>query len=280
MPILDDTRYKFTNSDFEFIRKLIEEHAGINLSSAKRELVYARLSRRLRLLNINSFSEYCARIKNGDEEELINCINSITTNVTYFFREDHHFEFLEKQIIPSFLEPGSPQSVNKRLRIWSAGCSTGEEPYSIEITLRKFRQLDSWDTRVLATDLSTKVLNIAQEGVFKLNQAEKMPEEALRRWFKKSNLNDSIKIKPELRQRIYFKHLNLNKTWKMKGPFDVIFCRNVVIYFDKETQKILFNRFADLLSDNGYLIIGHSETLNGISDRYRLISRTIYSKIK
>ena len=278
MTILEDTRYKFTDADFRFISQLIDSHAGIQLNSTKKELVYARLSRRLRLLNFDNFRDYCQLIKDGDEQELKNCIDAITTNVTFFFREIHHFEYLENAIIPSFLSPDSPQSVRKRLRVWSAGCSTGEEPYSIEIVLRNFPELDRWDTRILATDLSTKVLGIAEQGIYKYSQVEHISGQNLKRWFKKNSTNDSIKVKQELKQRIYFKRLNLNSVWTLKGPFDVIFCRNVVIYFDKETQKMLFNRFADLLSDNGFLIIGHSETLNGISDRFTLVSRTIYRK--
>lgn len=280
MPIIEQTRYEFTDTDFAYIRKLIEENAGINIDQEKRELVYARLSRRIRALDLKSFRQYCKRIEDGDHYELINCIDAITTNVTYFFRENHHFEFLSEVIIPSLIY-NSPQSGKRRLRIWSAGCSTGEEAYSIEIVLRQFRELDTWDVRVLATDLSTNVLKVAREGIYRRSQVENVTKENLRKWFRKNTRDKNlVKVNQKLKRRIYFKHLNLNQAWKINGPIDVIFCRNVVIYFDKETQKRLFDRFADILSENGYLIIGHSETMFGVSDRFEMVSRTIYTKIR
>lgn len=280
MSIIEQTRYEFTDTDFDYIRKLIAENAGININQGKRELVYARLSKRLRALELNSFREYCRRIEDGDHYELVNCIDAITTNVTYFFRENHHFEFLSEVILPSFITD-SPQSLKRRLRIWSAGCSTGEEAYSIEIILRQFRELDNWDVKILATDLSTNVLEVARDGIYRRSQVENVTKENLRKWFRKNTHDKNlIKVKKELKRRIYFKHLNLNQAWKINGPIDVIFCRNVVIYFDKDTQKRLFDRFADILSDNGYLIIGHSETMFGVSDRFNMVSRTIYTKIR
>lgn len=280
MPVPEPTRYVFTDKDFNFIRKLIADNAGININQGKRELVYARLTKRLRALELNSFRQYCRRIEEGDNHELINCIDAITTNVTYFFRENHHFEFLSDCILPSFISD-SPQSRKKRLRIWSAGCSTGEEAYSIEIILRQFSEFDYWDTKILATDLSTNVLRIAKEGIYRRSQIENVTKDNLRKWFRKNSQDRNlVKVRPELKRRIYFKRLNLNQEWKIKGPIDVIFCRNVVIYFDKDTQKRLFDRFADILSENGFLIIGHSETMFGISDRFKMVSRTIYKKCR
>jgi len=280
MSFPEQTRYVFTDKDFNFIRKLIAENAGININQGKRELVYARLSKRLRALELKTFRQYCKRIEEGDNLELVNCIDAITTNVTYFFRENHHFEFLSDVILPSFISD-SPQSRKRRLRVWSAGCSTGEEAYSIEIILRQFKEIDNWDTKILATDLSTNVLNIAREGIYRRSQVENVTKENLKKWFRQNAQDKNlIKVTRDLKRRIYYKHLNLNQPWKIKGPIDIIFCRNVVIYFDKDTQKRLFDRFADILSENGFLIIGHSETMFGISDRFKLVSRTIYKKLK
>ena len=272
--------YKFTDSDFNFISKLITGHTGIRLGSTKRELVYARLTKRLRTLGLHTFQEYCDLLRNGDQHELINCINAITTNVTTFFREIHHFEFLQRTVLPELVRQKN-QTVMPRVRVWSAGCSTGEEPYSIEIVLREQPAMQRWNVRTLATDLDTHVLEGAQQGLYDIKQLEKVSAERCKRWFRMgSGKNDQqVSVVPELRERIRFRQLNLKETWPMRGPFDVIFCRNVVIYFDKEMQKLLFNRFADILTPTGYLFIGHSESLFGITDRFRVAGRTIYQKV-
>ena len=274
------SRFNFTDNDFNYISSLINEHAGIRLISAKRELVYARLAKRLRALGLNTFREYCDLLRDGDAQELIQCINAITTNVTTFFREIHHFEYLQQTVLPALIEQKG-RTAMPRLRIWSAGCSSGEEPYSIEIVLREQAALQRWDVRILATDLDTHILERAKTGHYHINQLEKVSPERCKRWFRvgKGNNANLVSIVPELRERIRFRQLNLKDHWPMRGPFDVIFCRNVVIYFDKEMQKKLFNRFADMLSVNGYLFIGHSESLFGISDRFKVAGRTIYRKI-
>jgi chemotaxis protein methyltransferase CheR len=276
----DFTRFDFTDNDFNYISNLINEHAGIRLISTKRELVYARLSKRLRALGLNTFHEYCDLLRDGDAQELIHCINAITTNVTTFFREIHHFEFLEKTVLPALIEHKG-RTPMPRLRIWSAGCSSGEEPYSIEIVLREQAALQRWDVKVLATDLDTHILERANTGHYDVKQLEKVSPERCKRWFRMGTGNNTnlVCVAPELRERIRFRQLNLKNEWPMRGPFDVIFCRNVVIYFDKEMQKKLFNRFADMLTPNGYLFIGHSESLFGISDRFKVAGRTIYQKI-
>ena len=274
------SHYKFTDSDFNFISKLITGHTGIRLGSTKRELVYARLTKRLRALGLHTFQEYCDLLRDGDQHELINCINAITTNVTTFFREIHHFQFLEQTVLPELVRQKN-QTVMPRVRVWSAGCSTGEEPYSIEMVLREQPAMQRWNVRILATDLDTHVLEGAQQGLYDIKQLEKVSAERCKRWFRMgSGKNDQqVSVVPELRERIRFRQLNLKETWPMRGPFDVIFCRNVVIYFDKEMQKLLFNRFADILTPTGYLFIGHSESLFGITDRFRVAGRTIYQKV-
>ena len=272
--------FSFTYNDFKYISNLLNDHAGIRLGTTKRELVYARLSKRLRALGMQTFGEYCDLLRDGDAQELTHCINAITTNVTTFFREIHHFEFLEKTVLPALIEQKGSTAM-RRLRIWSAGCSSGEEPYSIEIVLREQAALQSWDALVLATDLDTHILEQANKGHYNVKQLEKVSPERCKRWFRAGTGNNAnlVRVVPELRERIRFRQLNLKNKWPMRGPFDVIFCRNVVIYFDKEMQKKLFNRFADILAPNGYLFIGHSESLFGISDRFEVAGRTIYKKI-
>jgi len=274
------SRYTFTDSDFKFISSLINQHTGIRLGSTKQELVYARLTKRLRALGLQTFRDYCDLLRDGNQQELINCINAITTNVTTFFREIHHFEFLEQTVLPDLIRQKS-HTVMPRVRFWSAGCSSGEEPYSIEMVLREQPELTRWNVRVLATDLDTHVLERAQQGIYDIKQLEKVSLERRRRWFRLgTGKNDNqVSVVPELRDRIRFRQLNLKDTWPMRGPFDVIFCRNVVIYFDKEMQKKLFHRFADMLAPDGYLFIGHSESLFGICDRFKVAGRTIYQKI-
>lgn len=251
---------------------------GIVLSDAKKDMVYSRLARRVRQLGLTSFNAYCGLVQDDsvNAEELVHLTNAITTNLTSFFRESHHFDYLSASIIPELRDRNR---TNKRIRIWSAGCSTGEEPYSIAITLRdSMRDIDSWDVRLLATDLDTNVLDTAARGVYKDERIEGIDASTRKRWFLKGRNGTSgmVRARDELRNLITFKQLNLMGDWPLKGPLDVIFCRNVVIYFDLETQKRLINRFADLLAPGGYLIMGHSENLHKVSRRFRLIGKTIY----
>lgn len=251
---------------------------GIVLSDVKKDMVYSRLAKRVRQLGLESFSSYCGLVQNesANSQELVNLTNAITTNLTSFFRESHHFDYLSATILP---ELQRNNAVSKRIRIWSAGCSTGEEPYSIAITLRdSMRNIDSWDVRLLATDLDTNVLDTASKGVYKEERVDGISNAVRKRWFLKgrNELAGMVRAREELRNLISFKQLNLMGDWPLKGPLDVIFCRNVVIYFDLETQRRLINRYADLLAPGGYLIMGHSENLHKVSKRFKLIEKTIY----
>lgn len=269
--------FHFTDKDFNFIRALVAEKTGIVLSDAKRDLVYGRLSRRLRQLGIKRFADYCRLLQDGDEDEMVQFTNAITTNLTSFFREAHHFDYLGATLLPT-LEKEKP---NRKIRIWSAGCSTGEEPYSISMTIKeKCPRLAGWDLKILATDLDSNVLAKAQAGIYEHSRVEDLSRERLRRWFRKGRgVNEgSAKVSAELQELITFRQLNLMQEWPMQGPFDVIFCRNVVIYFDKATQRTLFNRYADLLVDGGHLFVGHSESLFKVTDRFELIGKTVYRK--
>lgn len=275
-----DREFRFTNSDFEKIRTFVKSQTGINLSDAKKNLVYGRLARRLREIHMSSFSEYLDYVKNDNEDELVNFINAITTNLTSFFREKHHFEFLKKEAIPRLLKANQH---TRRLRAWSAGCSTGEEPYSLAMTLKEsISDIASWDAKILATDLDTNVLAHGKNGVYDVSRIEGLPDSTKRKWFRKGRGDNSgtVRVAPELANLIAFKQLNLMKAWPMKGPFDFIFCRNVVIYFDKDTQRQLFDRYAEILRPDGYIFLGHSESMFKVSDRFKLLGNTIYQRIR
>lgn len=270
--------YEYTEKDFKLVQKLVAEHTGINLTEAKKDLVYGRLSKRIRKLNLSTFQEYINYVNDDHESELINFINAITTNLTSFFRENHHFEYLKNKLLPELLQRNED---TRKIRIWSAGCSTGEEPYSIAITvLEALEQHPNWDVRILATDLDTNVVATATAGKYTEERITGLDKATKKRWFLKGSGDNAgfVKVSRELQEIITFKQLNLMNQWPMNGSFDIVFCRNVVIYFDKPTQRVLFDRYANILSDNGGLFIGHSETLFKVSERFKSIGNTIYEK--
>jgi len=269
--------FDFRDDHFGFVRNTLFENTGITLSEIKRDMVYSRLIRRLRALNLKSFDEYFNLLKKSPQQEMVEFTNSLTTNLTAFFRENHHFDYLKSTIFPEL----SRRKQNRRLRIWSAGCSTGEEPYSLAITLKESMQLfPGWDVKILATDLDSNVVDTASQGIYALDRIEGLPKPVVSRWFNKGSgvLEGKVKVKPELRDLITFKQLNLMHEWPMKGPFDIIFCRNVVIYFNKDTQRKLFSRYAQYLDNRAYLIVGHSESLHGVTNQFRLLGKTMYQK--
>ena len=272
-----DREFHFTDKDFNFIQKVVHEHAGIVLSEAKRNMVYSRLARRLRELKLQKFSDYLELLERDESGELGQFINAMTTNLTAFFREPHHFEYLTDTVIPEVAKRPGP----RKLRIWSAGCSTGEEPYTLAMTLQEATNgLQGWDARILATDLDTKVIATGKQGVYREDRIEGIDRHRAQRWFLKGKGAKSgmVRVSRELQEMIAFRQLNLLKEWQHRGPFNVIFCRNVVIYFDKDTQRKLFDRYADMMHDDGYLFIGHSESLFKVTDRFELIGNTIYRK--
>lgn len=217
-------------------------------------------------------------LEDGSAQEFTNFINSITTNLTAFFRENHHFDYLKKKLIPELIEKNQS---TRQIRAWSAGCSTGEEAYSIAMTLLE-NLPTGWTAKILATDIDTQVLATAADGVYELSRVNGIPDERLKRWFKKGTGPNSgkVKAKPELRQIIAFKSLNLMQDWPIRVPFDFIFCRNVFIYFDRETKKTLADKYSNLLINDSCLFIGHSESLQQVTDRFELIGNTIYRKTR
>lgn len=275
-----EKEFHFSDKEFKFISKLVGERTGIVLSDAKRQMVYGRLSRRLRQLKLTKFSDYCDMLTSGHEGELIEFTNAITTNLTAFFRENHHFEHLTSTVLPDLIKKNAH---TKRLRVWSAGCSSGEEPYSIAMCLREALPKSSgWDVKILATDLDSNMVQRGKDGIYTAERVEGLSSTRMKKWVKKgTGANaDKVRMSSELRDMITFKELNLMEGWPIKGPFDFMFCRNVVIYFNKETQKVLFDRYADLLRDDAHLYIGHSESLNKVTDRFNLLGKTIYQKVK
>lgn len=278
--ILSDCQspHELSESDFGFLCSLVRRETGIVLGQKKREMVYRRLMRRTRELKLASFQSYIALLKGQNSQELPEFINSMTTNLTSFYREQHHFEFLRDRFVP---EHRRLFSQSKRMRIWSAGCSTGEEPYCIGMTLLAAESWGDWDLKILATDLDSAVLNTAQQGIYNADKLERVGHHQLATFFLRGagSTEGKVRVKPNLQQHIYFKQLNLlNSRWPIKGPFDVIFCRNVLIYFDKDTQAQIVTRFVSLLRPGGYLMLGHSESLGKHIQGLEMIGRTIFKR--
>jgi len=268
--------FLYTREDFEYLRQISNEHSGILVPDDKFDMFYSRLSKRVRLHGLSNFKEYCHFLKNNPDTEFTEFINAVTTNLTSFFREKHHFEYMKNTVLPEVLKRNSAK---KSIRVWSAGCSTGEEPYSLAMTLLENVPKD-WDVKILATDLDTNVLQTAAEGVYTNDRVDGLPKVTLKRWFKKGKGKNAVKVRvsPELQEIIHFKQLNLMKAWPIKNNFDFIFCRNVLIYFDKETKENLAQRYGEFLSLGSHLFIGHSESLHQLDTCFDLIGNTIYKK--
>lgn len=264
--------FHMSEKDFQAISELAYKYTGIVLGDHKQDMVYGRLARRMRDLRLTSFVDYCQLIQETSQPEVSRFINAITTNLTSFFRESHHFDFLTNNALPDLLKGN-----NGKIRAWSAGCSTGEEPYSISLTLNEFLPMKAWDIKVLATDLDSNVLQKASQGVYDIERVESLSKSVKSKWFLfDRNHKDIVKVSPSLQQLVRFKRLNLLEAWPMRGRFDFIFCRNVMIYFNEETQVRLLNRFADILNPGGYLFIGHSESLHSVASRFNSLGKTIY----
>ena len=270
--------YVLTDVQFHRIRELVREHTGIALSDAKRQLVYGRLTRRLRALKLESFGEYVELLERGVPSELEEFTNAITTNLTSFFREPHHFEYLVSDVLPRIV---AKDTGARRARIWCCAASTGEEPYSIAMVLREAQELlTGFDVKLLATDLDSAVLATGAAGVYNAERLQSVSGKRVSRFFRKGGGEQAgkFRVQDELRNLVTFKQLNLMNEWPVRGPFDAIFCRNVIIYFDKDTQRALFERMAALQRPGDILFLGHSESLYRVSDKYELVGRTIYRR--
>ncbi len=271
--------FEFSDKHFARISSFVTAQTGILLPAAKKDMVYSRLSKHVRRNYGGSFDAFCLAVDNGDPDTIELLINAITTNLTAFFREKHHFDYLKQHVLPELL---IKNQATKKIRIWSAGCSTGEEPYSLAICLHQFfKGYPGWDVKVLATDLDANVLEQAASGIYTVERVSQFSEEEKRAWFSrgKAENNGLVKVKSFLKEFISLRRINLLHPFPMKGTFDVIFCRNVIIYFDKTTQVGLFHRFAEKMLPGGYLFIGHSETLFNISNQFVSDGNTIYRRI-
>jgi len=266
--------------EFEKISRLVYDLCGINLHDGKKELVKARLGKRLRDGKFKSFAEYCRYVTTSEgRDELITMIDSLSTNLTYFFREEKHFQRLNA-ILPLLLQPGK-RSLTPRLKVWCAGCSTGEEAYSLAITIKEILSAETGEIKILATDISTRVLKTAITGIYPEEKIRDIPKDILRRHFQYGTGASAglYRVKTELRQAIEFRRFNLMEQPPADFQFDIIFCRNVMIYFDKVTQNMLVNRFFDCLTKGGYLFVGHSESLTGLKHPFGYIEPSIYRKV-
>jgi chemotaxis protein methyltransferase CheR len=271
---VNEREFVFTSSDFSDVAERIYHLAGIVLKEHKKDMVYSRLSRRLRQLNLNSFAEYRKYLdssKGGDETQSL--INALTTNLTSFFREPHHFEHLKNKVIKPMMAAGQPTKV----RLWCSASSTGQEPYSIAMTLNECGLIAGKDdVKVLATDLDTSVLDKATKGIYPENEVTKCPMN-IQRHFSSAG-HEQMKVHKNLQDFLLFRQLNLMDNWPMKGPFDAIFCRNVLIYFDKPTCKVIIDKMLSLLKEGGTLYLGHSESMPVTETRVVPEGHTIYRK--
>jgi chemotaxis protein methyltransferase CheR len=270
------------NSLFQQYSRLVYEQCGINLHEGKKALLQARLNKRLRMTGIDSYKEYYEFITSGvNPGEFVNFLDSISTNLTFFFREAQHFDFLDRVALPELLEAKRKER-NTRIRVWSAGCSTGEEPYSLAMcVLGHLQDNTKWDFRILATDISTRVLEMASRGVYSEEKVKKVPAGLRQTYFRKVGAENGVsdfQVVPDIKRLITFHRLNLKEPFPFKGPFDFIFCRNVMIYFDKKTQEELVNKMAAFLGAGGYFCVGHSESLTGLAHKLSYVQPAIYRK--
>lgn len=265
--------FVFTPADFERVRQLIYQHAGISLAPIKQDMVYSRLARRLRAHNMASFDQYLAFLEKGHAGEWETFINSLTTNLTSFFRESHHFTLLKTQLLDLAQRP---------IRIWCAAASTGEEPYSLAITACEAFNSLTPPVQIHASDIDTNVLKTAAAGVYPQERVERLDAERVRKFFTRGSgaQSNCVLVRPELKKLISYSRVNLlDAAWPaVKGPVDALFCRNVMIYFDKPTQYQILKKFVPLLHPDGLLYAGHSESFLHAGDLFRSLGRTVYAR--
>ena len=271
--------FEFTDSDFQALRTLVKQITGINLVESKRELVYGRISRRLRALGLSTFGAYRQLlVESGHGSELVAFCNALTTNLTFFFREAHHFSYLRDALL---LPRRAAGRCSERIRIWSSACSSGEEPYSIAMTIAEsIPDWQNWDIKILATDLDSDILARGQRGCYAADRVKDLDSKRLAKFFTETQQDGRpvYQVIPEIAKLVTFKQINLMQPLPMPGPLDAIYCRNVVIYFDKDTQRDLFARIAKLQRPGDLMFLGHSETMFKVSEDYNLIGKTIYRR--
>ncbi len=276
-------QYVLSNDEFEKFRDLIYNTCGISLTLSKKELVKARLTKRLTKTGIDSFSDYYNYVTKGDKSgsELVHLIDHISTNKTDFFREKKHFDFLNTSLLPSLIS-SKERSGNKKLRVWCAASSSGEEPYTLAMTIfNHIKPNNGWDVKILATDISTRILQKAINGTYKTELLNDVPSGTTSAHFSKVLVDnvECYQAKDHLKNILTFRRFNLmTEKFPFKNPFDFIFCRNVMIYFDPETQHRLVAKFYECLPDDGYLFIGHSETLSKSDNKFKYVQPAVYQR--
>ena len=269
--VKEGREFHFTKNDFERVRKLIYDHAGISLGDSKQELVYSRVSRRLRATGLQTFGEYLKLLESNNEAEWEAFTNSLTTNLTSFFREPHHFPLLAQQL--KTLRGTHP------IVLWCSAASTGEEPYSMAMTVLDALGRDASQVSIVATDLDTNVLATARAGMYPEERIAKLPEDMVKRYFLRGTgaQEGMVLVRQEVRDMITFRQLNLlHDNWSVRAPVDAIFCRNVMIYFDKATQHSILKKFVPLLRSDGLMYAGHSESFHHADEYFKLRSKTVY----
>lgn len=261
--VIVEGEYPFTKSNFDQIATFLRDRTGISLNEAKAALVYSRLAKRLRLLGIDSFDEYCGFVESPDGvSEQHEMVNALTTNVTRFYREPHHFDHLRSEVAPPLIQAAKQ---GRRVRLWSAACSSGEEPYSMSLTLLDVASdIERYDVKILATDIDAKIIARARQGIYRDEMVDPIPAAIRDRWLVRERQADakSWRVKEAVRSLVTFNELNLIGVWPMRGQFDVIFCRNVAIYFEEDTQALIWRRFRDVMAPDARLYIGHSERID------------------
>jgi len=270
-----------TDRDFRNFSTLIYEKSGINLHHGKRELLKARLAKVLRQFDFESVGDYYDFLmKDTSGDAFIPLLDVISTNLTAFLREPKHFEFLGETVVSELFPATGPRS-SGQIRVWCAGCSSGEEAYSIAMTLLEALPENRHpDLRILGTDISTRMLQVAEKAVYEATRVDRVPYAMRRQYFQKgvNRWTGFFRVKPRVRDIVRFQRLNFIEPFAFNHPFDIVFCRNVMIYFDKETQERLVNRFYEVIQGAGYLFIGHSESLTGVQHRFRYVRPSVYRK--
>lgn len=268
--------FEFSENDFQKLSQIAMAEFGLHLEDSKKNLVYSRLAKRLRALGMTKFSEYLGHVdSSAGEPEKKNLLSALTTNVTHFFRETHHFDYLQDEIVPTLSQRAKG---GKKVRIWSAGCSAGHEAYSIACTILDcFPDAQKYDLKILATDIDEEILKVAMKARYSDDQISMVPKEKRNKFFSFDKGRNEWSVNDSVRNMVHFGKINLVSDWPIKGHFDVIMCRNVAIYFNEETQNRLWMRFTDALNSGGHLMVGHSERIGGrASDRLEPVGITSY----
>jgi chemotaxis protein methyltransferase CheR len=273
---------QLTNDEFDKLSRFIFKESGIKMPPVKRVMLQSRLQKRLRELKMNNFKDYCEYVfsREGLNNEIIHMLDVVSTNKTDFFREPVHFDFLQDEVLPEFIAQRPP---NRNIKVWSAGCSSGEEPYTIAIVLAEFAERNpGFDYSILGTDISTQILQKAIDAVYKEDRVNVVPLEMKRKYLlrSKDRANPTVKIAPQLRKKVRFGRLNfMDNQYDIPETFDVIFCRNVLIYFDRETQERVIDKLCGKLKSGGYFFLGHSESIMNMNLPLRQIKPTIFKRL-